>query len=101
MARLVWSEEALRALDGIAAYYREVAPLQAIIVVRQLRAGAQRISIFPRSGRTVPEFELDFIREVLVERYRIIYEVDADTVTVLTVFHTSMDVRSRLRQMRP
>jgi toxin ParE1/3/4 len=45
---------------------------------------------FPESGRTVPEFEDPFVREVVHRPYRIVYRlVGDDEVHVLTVHHSS------------
>lgn len=47
-------------------------------------------------GRPVPEF--DDLREVIFENYRIVYSFDGEVVTILSVFHASMDVISRLHK---
>jgi plasmid stabilization system protein ParE len=55
---------------------------------------------FPRLGRVVPEFEAEGFRELIFENYRIVYAIEADTVTIYSVLHTSIDVSNRLRDMR-
>ena len=40
----------------------------------------------PHSGRVVPEFAQEDIREVIVGNYRIVYRIEAKDVVVLTVF---------------
>ena len=50
-------------------------------------AAADRLSSFPRSGRVVPEFRQDEIREVLWRNYRLVYRARDDVVEVVTVFH--------------
>lgn len=52
---------------------------------------------FPRMGRVVPEFQLDHLREIIFENYRIVYVIDGDTISVVSVLHASMDVAARLR----
>lgn len=42
---------------------------------------------FPRSGRKVPEFDDENIRELLAYSYRIIYRVDEDEVLISAVIH--------------
>ena len=39
------------------------------------------------SGRCVPEFERDDIRETLLRPYRIIYRLNVDRIDILTVRH--------------
>ena len=38
------------------------------------------------SGRKVPEFDQDDVREVLLRNYRIVYRIHATEIRVLTVF---------------
>lgn len=40
----------------------------------------------PLSGRVVPEFKREDVREVLVRTYRILYRITAREVQVITVF---------------
>jgi toxin ParE1/3/4 len=42
---------------------------------------------FPFSGRVVPEFEDENIREKIVYSYRVIYRIQNNTITVATVVH--------------
>jgi plasmid stabilization system protein ParE len=50
---------------------------------------------FPRTGRRVPEAARDDVRELLFHAYRIIYLVEAEAVTILTVVHGSRDLGRR------
>jgi hypothetical protein len=45
--------------------------------------------MFPRSGRVVPEFNLDHIREIIAGEYRIVYRVESDAALLLTVFRST------------
>ena len=40
----------------------------------------------PYSGRVVPEFKMEALREVLVRTYRIVYRIQRNEVQVITVF---------------
>jgi toxin ParE1/3/4 len=40
------------------------------------------------SGRKVPEFEAEDIREIIEKPYRIIYRIKPDQVDVLSVVHS-------------
>lgn len=39
------------------------------------------------SGRSVPEYEADDIREIIENPYRIIYRIKSDQIDVLAVIH--------------
>lgn len=45
-----------------------------------------RLKRFPKSGRVVPEFRREEIREILVGSYRIIYGLTSQ-IDILTIFH--------------
>jgi plasmid stabilization system protein ParE len=47
-------------------------------ILRRLR----QLRDFPRSSRVIPELQLDNLREVLEQGYRILYEVFPDRVEV-------------------
>lgn len=46
------------------------------------------------SGRIVPEYEIDKIREVIEGSYRIIYHIKFDQIDVLAVIHGAVNVLS-------
>ncbi len=58
------------------------------------------LETFPRIGRIVPEFDNPDIRELIFEGYRIVYEQRDDSVIVVSVMHSAMDVANRLRNLR-
>ena len=41
----------------------------------------------PLSGRVVPEFNIEKIRELIYKDYRIVYEVKNNAVCILTIQH--------------
>jgi toxin ParE1/3/4 len=47
----------------------------------------ERLAIFPRSGRVIPEEGREDSREVFVQNYRIVYQLIDDTVTILAIHH--------------
>jgi plasmid stabilization system protein ParE len=61
-------------------------------MVDRLTRRSQQIADFPLSGRRVPEYDADQIREVIEGPYRIIYHMKLDQVDVLAVIHGAMDV---------
>jgi toxin ParE1/3/4 len=60
-------------------------------------ASTRRLSTFPMSGRVVPEFGDDNIREVFAYSYRIIYRVEGETVTIAAVVHGKRPVELELQ----
>ena len=50
-------------------------------------AAVERPTVFPHSGRIVPEVNHPAIREILLGSYRIVYRVKDEVVEILTVYH--------------
>jgi plasmid stabilization system protein ParE len=63
-------------------------------MVDRLTRRFQQISLHPMSGRTVPEYEIGKIREVIEGPYRIIYHIKSVQIDVIAVTHGAMDVLS-------
>lgn len=61
-------------------------------VVDRLTRRSQQIAAAPLSGRRVPEYDLDQIREIIEAPYRIIYYIKPDQIDVIAVLHTSRNV---------
>ena len=77
-------------MEHLLAIYEWIArdsPLYALQIMDNLTKRSQQMSDFPFSGRMVPEFEVQDLREVIEGAYRIIYRVTADQIDVLAVVH--------------
>ncbi len=84
--KLRWTQSACDDLVAIAEFIAEDNETAAQEWVRRLRVQARRATRFPRSGRVVPEFEREDIREFIFRGYRIVYLLGKTDATVLTVF---------------
>lgn len=84
--RLRWTHRARRDLLDIGRYIARDDPQTARRWVDRLRKRARAAALRPRSGRMVPEFNRDDIREVIVGNYRVVYRLHRTAVDVLTVF---------------
>jgi addiction module RelE/StbE family toxin len=87
-----WTETAEKHLDAIYAYIAQDSPQYALVMVDRLTRRSQQIADFPLSGRKVPEYEMEQIREVIEGSYRIIYHIKPDQIDVLAVIHGSQDI---------
>jgi toxin ParE1/3/4 len=85
--RVVWSRRAYGDLEAIASYIAQDSPAYARVVVRSIFTQTRTLARFPRSGRRVPEFDNEDIREVLAYSYQIIYRLQQDEVIVSAVIH--------------
>jgi toxin ParE1/3/4 len=90
-----WTETAEGHLDAIYAYIAQDSPRYALRMVDRLTRRPQQIADYPLSGRRVPEYEMDQIREVIEGPCRIIYYLKPDQIDVLAVLHGSQDALSQ------
>ncbi len=84
---VVWSPRAVDDVRAIAAHIAEDSVAYAKSVVQKIVASTRRLAAFPMSGRVVPEFGRENLREVFAYSYRIIYRVEGETVTIAAVVH--------------
>ena len=61
-------------------------------MVARLTRRSRQIADAPLSGRRVPEYDMDQIRQVIEIPYRIIYHIRADQIDVIAVLHGSRNV---------
>jgi plasmid stabilization system protein ParE len=87
-----WTDTAEEHLAAIRAYIAQDSPEYATRMVDRLTRRSQHIAGFPLSGRRVPEYDMDQIREVIEGAYRIIYHIGPEQVDVLAVMHAAMNV---------
>ena len=85
--RVVWSPRALDDVESIASYIARDSTAHASAVVTKIIRATRILRRFPFAGRIVPEFEDETLRERFVYSYRIIYRIQAQTVTVAAVIH--------------
>ena len=85
-ADIRWTWRAQRDLVEIGDFIARDKPRAAALWVGRLITAVERAATFPSSGRVVPELGREDLREVLVGRYRVVYQISSDVVIVLTVF---------------
>jgi plasmid stabilization system protein ParE len=62
--------------------------------VERLTRRSEQIANFPFSGRIVPEFETEQIREVIEGSYGIIYYIKPDQIDVIAVLHAARNIEN-------
>jgi len=87
-----WTETAEDQLDAIYTFIAKDSPEYALRMVDRLTGRSLQIADFPLSGRKVPEYEMEQIREVIEGPYRIIYHLKPDQIDVLAVIHGAQNI---------
>lgn len=85
--KLLWSPLALERVNEIADFIARDRPIAAEQWVEGIFTAVERLGEFPLSGREVPEVRRPDLRELLYGNYRIVYRVEPEKVSVLTVRH--------------
>ena len=93
--RVVWTQRAIDAVDGIAEYVATDSPVQAARMVDAFVDAAATLDTLPDRGRPVPEVAKPNIREIFVYDFRLMYRVLTEQVDVLTVVHGAQNFRPR------
>lgn len=85
--KVFWTSNALAHLVAIFEYISRDSSFYAQKMADRLTKRSQQAGQFPMSGRAVPEYDLDDVRELIERPYRIIYRIRRDRIEVLAVIH--------------
>lgn len=89
MVKIEWTQEAIDDLKSIHAYIAAESRVYANRMIEKLIARVRQLERFPESGKIVPEFGQDSIRELIEGNYRIVYKIHPDQIGIVRVHHTA------------
>jgi len=84
--KVVWTEQASRRLSEIEGFIARDRPVAAAKLIDKLVDRGDALARHPDRGRRLPELPGSGLRELAVDRHRIIYRRTSSTIEVLTVF---------------
>jgi plasmid stabilization system protein ParE len=87
VAQLVWSPSAIGDLADICGYIGRDSEYYARLFAQRVVAATETLIQFPEVGRIVPEFGRRDLRELLFQKYRVVYRVKQDEVQIVAVVH--------------
>ncbi|MBI2760190.1 MAG: type II toxin-antitoxin system RelE/ParE family toxin [Chloroflexi bacterium] len=89
MVQVAWTARARRDMREIHDYIADDSKSNAESMIRRSHVAIERLTLFPMSGRLVPELDDPQYREVIVDPYRVIYRHESgDTsVEIMRVVH--------------
>ena len=82
-----WSPEAVEDLELIAEYISRDSEFYARSVVSKIINASRSIPDQPFTGRIVPEFNDNTIRERFIYSYRLIYKIAGSIITIIAIIH--------------
>jgi plasmid stabilization system protein ParE len=89
--RVEWTDEGRKTLDEILDHVALESRQGALLILEQVLTTADSLDILAERGRVVPEVGDPKVREVFVFRYRLMYHVAEEAVSVLAVIHGARD----------
>ena len=89
MVEIVWTEYAMEDLKLIHEYISKDSQVYADRQVDKIIKRVDQILSFPKSGRVVPEFDIEDLRELIEGNYRIIYQITSDKIAIVRIHHAA------------
>ncbi len=92
MVKIEWTPLAFEDLESIFKYIPKDSVFYA---TRQIDTLINKVNIleeYSLSGRIVPEFNNEFIRELIEGNYRIIYKIDKEIIYIIRVHHSAKNL---------
>jgi plasmid stabilization system protein ParE len=92
MVQVVWAKRAETDLKALKLYLDQHSPGAASLVAQKIKKKITLLMSFPEMGRMVPEDHDPFLREIIMDRYRIIYQIISDSeIHILRVHNSSRE----------
>jgi len=85
--KIIWSPLAVDRASEIAEYIAQDNPTAAENWVNAVFTNVEQLNKFPESGRFVPGINNNFFRELMYGNYRIIYRIEENRISILTIRH--------------
>lgn len=94
-----WTARAEARLNAIHDYIAQENPDAALRLAQSLLSRSQQIAAFPKSGRRVPSYGRDDVRELIEGHYRLIYRVLPQRIDVVAVMHGAQLLPSDFKKL--
>ena len=83
MVKIRWSNKSLYDLKNIFDYIAQDSKKYASIQVKRIKLRTQQLKIQPLSGRKVPEYNDENVRELIEGNYRIVHLIKENQIFIL------------------
>ena len=86
---ITFAASAIKDLEDMQAYYSgEGVPEVGKRLTTEIIARVERLSAHPLSGRVVPEFHVEHLREIIYPPFRIVYRHDKNKVRIVRIWRS-------------
>lgn len=95
MVQIEWTEEAENDLDDIMAYISKSSFQYARSFFENVHESVENLRFFPKMGKRVPESKNPKTRELILQKYRIIYRFieEEEKILIMMIIHGSRLLR--------
>ncbi len=93
MVKVIWTDFAIEDLRLIHDYISKDSKRYADRFLEKLLERVDQLESFPKSGRVVPEFNIDTIRELIEGNYRIVYKISTTQIAIVRVHHAARQLK--------
>lgn len=97
--KIIWTMRAADQLEARVAAIEADHPLAAAVCVKRVGKALDQLVRFPLSGHRVAEFPDEQAREVVLAPLRMIYRVEGDRVTIVSIKHCRQKLQ--IEDLRP
>ena len=94
-----WSDRALEDVENAYEYFLERSPDYAARFLSAIERAADSLAELSERGRVVPELEASQLRELIIEKHRLVYRVDSTRVVIARLIHGAQDLKSSWRSL--
>ena len=77
-------------LEAIRSWYRDQQQVPEVgdRLVEEIISQIERLADFPESGRIVPEFNIENLREIIFAPFRIVYRIDGNKIKIIRIWRS-------------
>ncbi len=91
---VVWSVRALDDLETAYGWFRERNPDYAARFLWEIEHSADSLAGSPERGHVVPELKIPVVRQLVVEKHRLIYRLESTRIVIARLLHGRQDFKS-------
>ena len=85
--RIKWSPRAASHFEGICDYIAKDSKYYAVLFAKKVVAIVKSLPQFPKTGRIVPEYNDENLREKIYGNYRIVYRIKEKIIEIVAICH--------------
>ncbi len=84
-----WSPRAVNNLEELYEFIAKDSEFYATAFVKGIVSIINNLDQFPKSGRIVPEYSIENLREKIYENYRIVYRLKGECIEIVAICHSA------------